>query len=95
MAGAMRKMAVYLGLVEDQDRYDDEFVDDHYDDLGADDHLEHTAEPVRRADSDLDGRGREHAATVATLAARSRRPERTRPEGRRPAFRARSSPSSS
>ena len=70
MAGAMRKMAVYLGLVEDQDRYDDEFVDDHYDDLGADDHLEHTAEPVRRADSDLDGRGREHAATVATLADR-------------------------
>ena len=57
MAGAMRKMAVYLGLVEDQDRYDDEFVDDNYDDLGADDHLERTAEPVRRADSDLDGAG--------------------------------------
>jgi cell division inhibitor SepF len=32
MAGAMRKMAVYLGLVEDDDRYDD------YDDF--DDHLD-------------------------------------------------------
>ena len=80
MAGAMRKMAVYLGLVEDHDRYDDEFVDDHYDDLGADDHLEHTAEPVRRADSDLDGRGREHAATVATLA--DRRPMTVAAAGR-------------
>ncbi len=69
MAGAMRKMAVYLGLVEDQDRYDDEYVDDQYDDLG-DDHMDHAAEAVRRAEPDLDGRGREHSATVATLADR-------------------------
>src|SRR3990170_5907100 len=27
MAGAMRKMGVYLGLVEDTDRYDDEYAD--------------------------------------------------------------------
>jgi cell division inhibitor SepF len=34
MAGAMRKMAVYLGLVEDDDRYDDY---DDYDDVRRDD----------------------------------------------------------
>jgi cell division inhibitor SepF len=38
MASAMRKMAVYLGLVEDdhrfEDQYQDEFVDD-YDEYGA------------------------------------------------------------
>lgn len=28
MAGAMRKMWVYLGLVEDEDRYDDDLMDD-------------------------------------------------------------------
>ncbi len=27
MAGAMRKMAVYLGLVEDDHRYDDRYQD--------------------------------------------------------------------
>jgi cell division inhibitor SepF len=35
MAGAMRKVAVYLGLVEDQDRYDDDYdpaYDGEYDD---------------------------------------------------------------
>ncbi|HEY6737388.1 MAG TPA: cell division protein SepF [Actinopolymorphaceae bacterium] len=30
MAGAMRKVAVYLGLVEDRDRYDDEYDDSTY-----------------------------------------------------------------
>jgi cell division inhibitor SepF len=38
MAGAMRKMAVYLGLVEDDHRYDDQYQDeygDEYDDYGA------------------------------------------------------------
>ena len=34
MAGAMRKVAVYLGLVEDQDRYDDEYAEDTYDEYG-------------------------------------------------------------
>ena len=31
MAGAMRKVGVYLGLVEDTDRYEDDFDDDSYD----------------------------------------------------------------
>jgi cell division inhibitor SepF len=41
MASAMRKMAVYLGLVEDDHRYDDHYQDDYgtddeYDEYGAD-----------------------------------------------------------
>lgn len=32
MAGAMRKMAVYLGLVEDEGDYQDDYYDDDYDD---------------------------------------------------------------
>lgn len=39
MAGAMRKMAVYLGLVEDEDRYDE------YEDY--DEYAEGAAEPAR------------------------------------------------
>jgi cell division inhibitor SepF len=37
MASAMRKMAVYLGLVEDDHRFDDQYQDDYddYDDYGA------------------------------------------------------------
>jgi cell division inhibitor SepF len=38
MASAMRKMAVYLGLVEDDHRYDEQYQDeygDEYDDYGA------------------------------------------------------------
>lgn len=63
MAGAMRKVAVYLGLVEDHDRYEDEFVDDAYDEYGGDEY-------GREAAPETDGRGREHTATVATLADR-------------------------
>jgi cell division inhibitor SepF len=41
MASAMRKMAVYLGLVEDEHRFDDHYpdeygTDDDYDEYGAD-----------------------------------------------------------
>jgi len=39
MASPMRKMAVYLGLVEDDHRYDDQYQDDYgdeYDEYGAD-----------------------------------------------------------
>jgi cell division inhibitor SepF len=39
MASAMRKMAVYLGLVEDDHRYDDQYQDeygDEYEEYGAD-----------------------------------------------------------
>jgi cell division inhibitor SepF len=38
MASAMRKMAVYLGLVEDDHRFDDQYVDEYddgYDEYGA------------------------------------------------------------
>jgi cell division inhibitor SepF len=69
MAGAMRKVAVYLGLVEDQDRYD-EYADEPYDEF-ADDYADH---PAPEAD------GRERAATVATLA--DRRPVAVAPSRR-------------
>lgn len=54
MAGAMRKMAVYLGLVEDEDRYEDGL--DGYDII--DEHTDH------RATSDQRG------GTVATMSDR-------------------------
>jgi cell division inhibitor SepF len=44
MASAMRKMAVYLGLVEDDHRFDDQYQDD-YD--GYDDYDEYGAELVQ------------------------------------------------
>jgi cell division inhibitor SepF len=44
MASAMRKMAVYLGLVEDDRRYQDS-----YDDYGEYDEYEEQAEPVEAA----------------------------------------------
>ena len=80
MAGAMRKEMVYLGLVEDEDRYD-------YDEYDEDGHVD--ADP--RADHRADGRGAphghsrgvtslrdEHRAAVATM------PDR-RPPGVAPA----------
>jgi cell division inhibitor SepF len=36
MSGAMRKMGVYLGLLEDTDRFDDEYSYDEYDETGRD-----------------------------------------------------------
>lgn len=63
MAGAMRKMAVYLGLVEDEDRYQDDFDD--YDVI--DEHAD--TRPDARAGG-ADPRG-----TVANLA--DRRPAMT------------------
>lgn len=71
MAGAMRKVAVYLGLVEDRDRYEDEY-DDEYEidneyseefDDARDDAEELEPRPPER-------REREHTATVASLADR-------------------------
>jgi cell division inhibitor SepF len=50
MAGAMRKMAVYLGLVEDEGRYDDYDEFDDYDDVD---------EPSSRTTRDAGVRGRE------------------------------------
>jgi len=55
MAGTMRKMAVYLGLVEDQDRYGEygeytEYGDGEYDDVGAADRrTERGAGPPRES----------------------------------------------
>ncbi|HYN66855.1 MAG TPA: cell division protein SepF [Ornithinibacter sp.] len=42
MAGALRKTMVYLGLAEDQGRYDDEYYE------GYDEHAEHVDEPEHR-----------------------------------------------
>lgn len=71
MASAMRKMAVYLGLVED-DRYDDRYGDEYdegYDDFGDD----HAGPPGRRDRADdrpVDTRsGPLEPATVAHAAA--------------------------
>ena len=59
MASAMRKMAVYLGLVEDDHRYEDQYQDDYgdeYDEYGAGDpgraHAEIFARMLRALDVD-------------------------------------------
>jgi cell division inhibitor SepF len=58
MSGAMRKMGVYLGLLEDGDRYDDDYLD---------------AEEQDVVDADPRARRPEaHGATVAQLAERRR-----------------------
>jgi cell division inhibitor SepF len=71
MASAMRKMAVYLGLVEDDNRYDDhyqdEYADGEYDEYGADlvqdDPAEH--EPLAGRDGQLGGhQGERRAGTL-------------------------------
>jgi cell division inhibitor SepF len=85
MAGAMRKVAVYLGLVEDQDRFEDDYGDDQYDDP-VDDYTDLAPEqPVRGATPDPEGRVRERSATVATLA--DRRPVSVAPATRADAAR--------
>lgn len=66
MAGAMRKVAVYLGLVEDRDRYDDEYTDDYDADAYTDEYDE--AGVGDQPDRSPDRRDREHTATVASLA---------------------------
>jgi cell division inhibitor SepF len=47
MASAMRKMAVYLGLVEDDSRYDEQFQDE----FGAEEYEEYGAEFIDQSDS--------------------------------------------
>jgi cell division inhibitor SepF len=59
MSGAMRKMGVYLGLLEDGDRYDDDYLDDEQD-------LVDSEPRAHRTDA--------HGATVAQLAERRRPP---------------------
>ena len=53
MASAMRKMAVYLGLVEDDHQYEDQYQDDYgdeYDDYGAELVAEEDRHDPRAAD---------------------------------------------
>jgi cell division inhibitor SepF len=53
MAGAMRKMAVYLGLVEDDRRLDDQYQDEYgdgYDEYGAELVMEDDRHDARPAD---------------------------------------------
>ncbi len=47
MASAMRKMAVYLGLVEDDSRYDEQYQDEY----GAEEYEEYGAEFIDQSDS--------------------------------------------
>jgi cell division inhibitor SepF len=47
MASAVRKMAVYLGLVEDDSRYDEQFQDEY----GADEYEEYGAEFIDQSDA--------------------------------------------
>ncbi|MBB5789731.1 cell division inhibitor SepF [Jiangella mangrovi] len=66
----MRKVAVYLGLVEDRDRYDDEYDEDAYADE-YDDAVEEYEEPAEEPRRERErAPEREHTATVASLADR-------------------------
>jgi cell division inhibitor SepF len=62
MASAMRKMAVYLGLVEDDHHFDDQYQDDYddYDDYGAelvqDEYVQEPALPDGPAGSQVSDR---------------------------------------
>jgi cell division inhibitor SepF len=71
MAGAMRKMGVYLGLVEDTDRYDDEYAD----------YAEYEDEPVPRRDLRPMQRPVEpvREGTTGSVASLADRAERRRP----------------
>jgi cell division inhibitor SepF len=66
MASAMRKMAVYLGLVEDDHRYDDQYQDEY----SAEEYEEYGAEFIDGGDSKevsvehQDGRGMPERRTV-------------------------------
>jgi cell division inhibitor SepF len=76
MAGAMRKMAVYLGLVEGDDRYDEYDEYDEYDDVDREHRRGSAAHDHRRDDE----RPQEYRATVSPLPERLDRPDR-RPVG--------------
>jgi cell division inhibitor SepF len=73
MAGAMRKAMVYLGLVEDDDRYDY----NGYDEEGYDDHEGRPARGARSTGSTL--AREEHLGSVATLPDRAGSDRRPRP----------------
>jgi cell division inhibitor SepF len=63
MAGAMRKMAVYLGLVEDDGRYDERYQDEY----GAEEYEEYGAEFIDQADSREVVRHVEHGLDASRL----------------------------
>ena len=63
MAGAMRKAMVYLGLVEDDDRYNY----DSYDDEGYDGELDGRSTSSSRGASSSGAAREEHAGSVATM----------------------------
>lgn len=75
MAGAMRKVAVYLGLVEDRDRYDDEY-DEAYDDGYSEEYTDEPDTGDETAERAPERRERDHTATVASLDDRRPRPAR-------------------
>jgi cell division inhibitor SepF len=87
MASAMHKMAVYLGLVEDDHRYDEQYADDY----GTDEYDDYSAEFIDAGDrddpSDRNERGDRGRGEVRELPARSdsvvagpgRAPEREQP----------------
>jgi cell division inhibitor SepF len=71
MAGAMRKMAVYLGLVEDDHRVDDHYQDEYsteYDEYGAELVMEDDRPDDRLADSAV-GRAVDRRATATAVQA--------------------------
>ena len=74
MAGAMRKAMVYLGLVEEDDRYDYEG----YDDEGYDDAEGHH-EPRHAASRSVASIGGERHGSVATMPERRPAPGGSRP----------------
>lgn len=49
MSGAMRKMGVYLGLLEDTDRFEDEYTDEYADHAHGRTHDADRSEPARPA----------------------------------------------
>lgn len=63
MAGAMRKMAVYLGLVEDDSRYEEHYQDEY----GADEYEEYGAEFIDQTDSREVVRHSEHGLEPGSL----------------------------
>jgi cell division inhibitor SepF len=64
MAGALRKTMVYLGLAEDQGRYDDEYYE------GYDEHVEHVDEPAEHRGAEVT-----HLPTRSSVAHVVRSPE--------------------
>jgi cell division inhibitor SepF len=77
MSGAMRKMGVYLGLLEDTERYDDDYYDD-YDEpparRGTRDPRDHGLERAERIDA-------ARPAPVADIAERRRPQHQPGPTG--------------